>query len=135
MTTAAQSSVEKKSKKITLGITGMTCATCALTNEEELANLPGVKKASVNFNVERATIMYDPSKVKLQDFVKTIEDVGYGVATAKVTIAIGNMSCSSCAATIEEVLNEVDGVKSAVVNFATERRQWNISRRVPICPS
>ena len=121
MTTATQSSVEKKSKKITLGITGMTCATCALTNEEELANLPGVKKASVNFNVERATIMYDPSKVKLQDFVKTIEDVGYGVATAKVTIAIGNMSCSSCAATIEEVLNEVDGVKSAVVNFATEK--------------
>ncbi len=121
MSTTTKSSVEKKSKKITLGITGMTCATCALTNEEELANLPGVKKASVNFNVERATIMYDPSRVKLQDFVKTIEDVGYGVATGKVTIAIGNMSCSSCAATIEEVLNEVEGVKSAVVNFATEK--------------
>ncbi|MCW4031209.1 MAG: heavy metal translocating P-type ATPase, partial [Candidatus Bathyarchaeota archaeon] len=121
MTTATQSSVEKKSKKITLGITGMTCATCALTNEEELANLPGVNKASVNFNLERATITYDPSRVKLQDFVKTIEDVGYGVGTAKITIAIGNMSCSSCAATIEEVLNEIEGVKSAVVNFATEK--------------
>ncbi|MCK5588566.1 MAG: heavy metal translocating P-type ATPase, partial [Candidatus Lokiarchaeota archaeon] len=83
--------------------------------------LPGVNKASVNFNLERATITYDPSRVKLQDFVKTIEDVGYGVGTGKVTIVIGNMSCSSCAATIEEVLNEVDGVKSAVVNFATEK--------------
>ncbi len=121
MTTATQSSVEKKSKKITLGITGMTCATCALTNEEELANLPGVKKAAVNFNLEKAHIEYDPSRVGFKDFIKTIEDVGYGVATQKVTIAIGNMSCASCAQTIEEALNEVDGVKSAVVNFATEK--------------
>ncbi|MFX1521713.1 MAG: cation transporter, partial [Promethearchaeota archaeon] len=27
----------------------MTCASCAMTNEEELANLPGVKSAAVNF--------------------------------------------------------------------------------------
>ena len=121
MSIATQSSVEKKSKKITLGITGMTCATCALTNEEELANLPGVKKAAVNFNLEKAHIEYDPSKVGLKDFIKTIEDVGYGVVSKKVTIAIGNMSCASCAQTIEEALNEVNGVTSAVVNFATEK--------------
>ncbi len=121
MATSTKSSVKKNSKKINLGITGMTCATCALTNEEELANLPGVKKASVNFNLEKAHIEYDPSRVGLKDFVKKIEDIGYGVVTKKVTIPIGNMSCASCVQTIEEVLNELDGVKSANVNLATEK--------------
>jgi Cu+-exporting ATPase len=121
MTVKAQSSGEKDSKKITFDITGMTCASCAMTNEEELANLPGVKSAAVNFNLERATVVYDPSRVGLKDFVKTIKDVGYGVRTKTVTIAIGNMSCASCAQTIEDVLNQVEGVKSATVNFATEK--------------
>ncbi len=77
--------------------------------------------ASVNFSLEKAHIEYDPSRVGLNEFIKTVESVGYGVETKKITIAIGNMSCASCVQTIEDALNAVDGVKSATVNFATEK--------------
>src|SRR5437588_9526917 len=37
----------------------------------------------------------------------------------RVELAIGGMTCASCAARIEKKLNKLDGV-SATVNFATE---------------
>src|SRR4051794_17916659 len=39
-----------------------------------------------------------------------------------VTLALGGMSCASCAARIENTLNRIDGV-SASVNFATEQAE------------
>ncbi|MEV0781366.1 heavy metal-associated domain-containing protein, partial [Streptomyces sp. NPDC050428] len=40
-------------------------------------------------------------------------------ATAEVELAIGGMTCASCAARIEKKLNRMDGVE-ATVNYATE---------------
>ncbi|NED96582.1 copper-translocating P-type ATPase [Phytoactinopolyspora alkaliphila] len=42
------------------------------------------------------------------------------VATSRVELVIGGMTCASCAARIEKKLNRVDGV-TASVNFATEK--------------
>ena len=41
-------------------------------------------------------------------------------ATASVELAIGGMTCASCAARIEKKLNRLDGV-TAAVNYATEK--------------
>ncbi|KUO16561.1 heavy metal translocating P-type ATPase [Streptomyces dysideae] len=41
-------------------------------------------------------------------------------ATAEVELAIGGMTCASCAARIEKKLNRMDGV-TATVNYATEK--------------
>ncbi len=40
-------------------------------------------------------------------------------ATNQIQLAIGGMTCASCAARIEKRLNRLDGV-SASVNYATE---------------
>ncbi|MYU47845.1 heavy metal translocating P-type ATPase, partial [Streptomyces sp. SID7803] len=40
--------------------------------------------------------------------------------TAEVELAIGGMTCASCAARIEKKLNRMDGV-TATVNYATEK--------------
>lgn len=39
----------------------------------------------------------------------------------KATLKIGGMTCASCAQTIEKTLSKLDGVLSAVVNFAAEK--------------
>src|SRR5512136_2655374 len=39
----------------------------------------------------------------------------------KATLQIIGMHCASCAATIEESLNKVEGVSKAAVNFGTEK--------------
>ena len=49
-------------------------------------------------------------------------DTGQAPAPQRVELAIGGMTCASCAARIERTLNKLDGV-TAAVNYATERAQ------------
>ncbi|MGC9333745.1 MAG: heavy metal translocating P-type ATPase [Anaerolineae bacterium] len=108
-------------KKISLAVTGMTCANCSLTIERNLRRLEGVEEASVNLATEKASVIYDPGVVKQGDFLALIRDIGYDVATAKVELPITGMTCANCAQTIERVLRRLDGVVSANVNLANER--------------
>ncbi|MFI1223179.1 MULTISPECIES: heavy metal translocating P-type ATPase [unclassified Streptomyces] len=51
---------------------------------------------------------------------------GAGAGTAAVELAIGGMTCASCAARIEKKLNRMDGVE-ATVNYATEKAKVTYS--------
>jgi Cu+-exporting ATPase len=108
-------------KKVELPIQGMTCASCVATIEKGLEKLDGVIRANVNLATEKATIIYDPSKAKLEDFVAETKKLGYEVAVETATIPIQGMTCASCVATIEKGLEKLDGVIRANVNLATEK--------------
>ncbi|MFI1565003.1 heavy metal translocating P-type ATPase [Streptomyces sp. NPDC020490] len=51
--------------------------------------------------------------------------------TAEVELAIGGMTCASCAARIEKKLNRMDGV-TATVNYATEKAKVHYSADVSV---
>ncbi|MDY7076638.1 MAG: heavy metal translocating P-type ATPase [Chloroflexota bacterium] len=108
--------------RLTLPITGMTCANCAFTVERSLKKADGVSGTAVNFATEQATVIFDPALLKPADLVQRVQDAGYGVVTAKVELPITGMTCANCVATVERTLNrKVDGVVQANVNLATER--------------
>jgi len=71
-------------KKITLSISGMHCASCALNIEKNLNKLKGVGKASVNFATEKATVDFAESKTNEQELRKIIEKLGYKVISKGV---------------------------------------------------
>jgi|GEM_PF-2555945 len=48
-------------KKITITISGMTCASCALNNEKRLMKTLGIISANVNFASKKANIEYGES--------------------------------------------------------------------------
>jgi P-type Cu+ transporter len=109
-------------KKITLPITGMTCANCALGIERTLKKLHGVKEAAVNLASEEASVSFDPQEVAVQEIAGKIKDAGYGVVLATVEIPVTGMTCANCAMNIERTLTrKVPGVVRASVNFAAER--------------
>jgi Cu+-exporting ATPase len=111
-----------KETKITLPVTGMHCANCSTTIERNLRKLDGVAEANVNYATEKATVFFDADVLNEDAIIEKIEDVGYGVATARIDLPITGMTCTNCAATIERTLNKkVPGVTSATVNFATEK--------------
>ena len=111
----------KGKRTASFGLTGMTCASCAQTISESLSGLEGIEKANVNLATEKATVVYDPTKVNIDEMKKAVLDAGYDVIINEVTISIGGMSCASCAQTVEESVQELDGVLSASVNLATEK--------------
>lgn len=63
--------------QLTLDVTGMTCASCALRIERKLNKLDGVQ-ASVNYATERATVSFDPAVVEPATLVAAVEQAGYG---------------------------------------------------------
>ncbi|MDJ1137899.1 heavy metal translocating P-type ATPase [Streptomyces iconiensis] len=58
---------------------------------------------------------------------KSAEDTG----TAQVELAIGGMTCASCAARIEKKLNRMDGVE-ATVNYATEKAKVSFTDGIAV---
>lgn len=60
-------------------IDGMTCAVgCAKTIEEELANLDGVDKATVDFDKKTATVSFDKTIQNPESLTKVVQDTGDG---------------------------------------------------------
>jgi Cu+-exporting ATPase len=64
-------------KRITLKLGGMSCAACANTIEQAIAEVPGVSQSSVNFTLESASITYDEGKISISALIQAIEGVGY----------------------------------------------------------
>lgn len=104
---------------VTLGVQGMTCAACVRRVERGLAKVPGVSEATVNLSLERATVLFDPEQVRVDDLAAKVRDLGYDVITDNVTLSVLGMTCANCATRIEKGLNKIPGVK-ATVNLATE---------------
>jgi P-type Cu+ transporter len=65
--------------RITISVTGMTCASCVRRVERALTKVPGVLEASVNVANERATVEYLAGEVGPRELEKAVEGAGYGV--------------------------------------------------------
>lgn len=69
-------------EKVTLKIEGMHCGACATGIQMLLANTDGVKKAFVDYNGKKGEVEYDPAKVKVEDMLKGINEIGYTATKA-----------------------------------------------------
>ena len=113
----------KSLRKITLQISGMTCATCVAHNEQALRDLPGVRSVVVNLATGKASVEYDPERATLADMRKAVSDVGYEVVLNRSQLRVTGMTCSSCVANVEKVVSELPGVGKVVVSLNTESAQ------------
>jgi Cu+-exporting ATPase len=112
---------EPEKKKAELKISGMSCATCAVTIEESLSKVSDVTKAQVNFGTEKAHVEFDPAKVTLPTLEKAVKDAGYDVVNSEAAIKVGGMMCATCVETIEAALRALPGVVAVSVNLGTEK--------------
>jgi Cu2+-exporting ATPase len=69
-------SSNKRVKKESFPVTGMTCAACASSVESILSNSKGVTQASVNFASNSVLVEYD-AVIKEADLQNTLRSVGY----------------------------------------------------------
>ncbi|MCX7922269.1 MAG: heavy metal translocating P-type ATPase [Clostridia bacterium] len=114
-------------RKEAVKISGMSCAACAARIEKALNKLEGVKQASVNFAIEKATVEFDDGILNREKVDETIKKLGFDIikeetpSGSKVDLKITGMSCAACSAKVERKLNKMEGVIKAAVNLATEK--------------
>ncbi len=124
-------------KKITLGITGMSCAGCSSGIEKKLKNLKGMKFVTVNLATEKATLEFNENLIDRDTIKNEIVSGGYGVIEEdsdeedeEQELSLTGMTCASCAGSIEKTLKGISGIKFASVNLATEKAFIKFSPRV-----
>ncbi len=64
-------------KKISFHVSGMHCASCAVSVQKKLQKTPGVVTANVNYANEQAMVEYDPDSCDEKELEKVVEGVGY----------------------------------------------------------
>jgi Cu+-exporting ATPase len=107
--------------RITIPVTGMTCASCVRRVERALSKKEGVTEASVNFAAEKTSVTYDPVATNPDELVGVITDVGFGADVRETTFGVAGMTCASCVGRVERALKKVPGVLEASVNLANEK--------------
>ncbi|HEY0035912.1 MAG TPA: heavy metal translocating P-type ATPase [Longimicrobium sp.] len=69
--------------KVTIPVSGMTCAACSGRVQRALEKQPGVQTAAVNLMTKNATVHFDPGATSPQALVDTIRGTGYGADLAR----------------------------------------------------
>ncbi|WP_223816164.1 heavy metal translocating P-type ATPase [Adhaeribacter rhizoryzae] len=75
--TAPSKTADTTTAQVSMPVTGMTCAACAVSVESMVANTPGVSQANVNFATQTLQVTYNPKQVKVTDMQKALQSVGY----------------------------------------------------------
>lgn len=63
--------------KQNFAVTGMTCASCAISTETIVKSQPGVVDASVNFSNSSVQVEYVPTVVTPQELKSSVQSIGY----------------------------------------------------------
>jgi len=96
---------------------------CAQIVNQGITDIPNLINHQVELNNNRLLVETSSPQTVLPETVKRIQDLGYHVSTVKKTLPVIDMSCASCAGTVEDALKLQPGVVNAQVNFATHTVQ------------
>lgn len=75
--TGAGTITEAATKKFSLPVEGMTCASCVARVEKAIGKVEGVKSVAVNIATEKASFEIDPMKADISKIAAAVEDAGY----------------------------------------------------------
>src|ERR1700722_14551440 len=68
-------------ERVTIPVTGMTCAACQSFVQRTLVSEAGVRDANVNLMLNNATVTFDPAMTSVSALVDAIRNTGYGAET------------------------------------------------------
>ena len=60
-------------------VTGMTCAACSAGIQKTVGKMKGVDRAEVSLMGESMIVSYDEKLVRVQDILRTVTELGYGI--------------------------------------------------------
>lgn len=63
--------------KVTLKLTGMHCTSCSVLIDTVLEELEGVKSSKTSYADQKVEVEFDPTKINVPQFIKTIKSEGY----------------------------------------------------------
>lgn len=106
--------------ELRIPLAGVDSEHCALIIDNGIKPLKGIQSHRVELNNKEAVIETQ-SQETVSEVVKTIRSLGYDVISVKKSFPVLQMSCASCAVSVESILKSQRGVIDAAVNYANAR--------------
>lgn len=97
------------------------CPKGAADVEHVLARLDGVVAARVNYATERATVVYDPTRVTLSKLVNAIRHGSYDTPVERLTLHSDDLWYATSAPAVEHVLERAEEVAHVSTDLAARR--------------
>ncbi len=100
-------------------VSGLDCTDCAAKLVRAVEAVPGVEKASLNFNAGVLTVDHTTG---IEELICVIEKSGYEAALDGIevhTFEVEGLDCADCAAKLEKYVSEMPGVARAALNFSS----------------
>jgi Cu+-exporting ATPase len=108
-----------KSEVLSIGVGGMTCASCVARVERALKKVPGVEGATVNLATEKATVSYDATSAEIEALMQAIEAAGYEPRRESLVFDIADETPDLTA--LQRAFAGVQGVIAVDVNREARR--------------
>lgn len=121
-----------KSVKKEFILEGLSCANCAAKIEGKVNELDGIHSANVNFMTKTLTLEIKEIN-RVEELIKNATNIVTNIESKvkvrekvngkilKKEILLEGLCCGNCAAKIERESNNIDGVKSATVDFISTK--------------
>jgi Cu+-exporting ATPase len=93
---------EAREEEIVFPVEGMSCAACQVRVSGALRGLAGVHEASVNLLAHRATVRFDPRRVRPEDLAAAVDRVGFDATLPLAPVAIVDRTRDESAARAQE---------------------------------
>ena len=104
----------------TYHVEGMSCASCAAAVERILKRDEHISKAEVNLVMNQVSITSD-EEVSIDACNAALQKAGFCISDIQqlktVQLDVEGMSCASCAAAVERILQRLPGMEEASVNL------------------
>lgn len=108
----------ESNKPVYIPLEGVESEHCALIVDKGLGQLKGNATHKIELNNRRAVLETANPVADVPEAVRIIRDLGYGVTTVRKTFPVLQMTCASCAVSVESMVKARPGVVDASVNFA-----------------
>lgn len=109
----------EKSHSYAIPLENVESEHCAMIVDKGLQSVEGITSHKVELNNKQAIIESEKPEIAIPDAVKAIRELGYDVSTTTQTIPVLQMTCASCAVSVESVIQFLPGVVAASVNYAS----------------
>ncbi len=107
-------------------LNGLCCANCAQSIEDSVCRLSNVSQASVDVMAQTLTVELNSPSEKLTTEIEKIAkqndpDITVAEKLASRVLYLNGLNCVDCAQKIEQAVNKIDGVETAIVDFASQK--------------
>ena len=110
LTHTKKDTADAEAGRVMLPVEGMECAACAARIERQLAKVPGVHEAVVNYATGEAAVAYEAGSGDVGTFVRTVKKAGYGVRTETLALPLRDAIAAPSEQDLDALFARTNGV-------------------------